>query len=337
MARKPKTKTEEKLEAAEIGQESIAQQDATSESAVTSEYRSRCGGALRTNREKQGLSVQTVASRLRLSVKQIEALESDNFDALPEPTIVRGFIRNYAKQLGISFEPLLDAYNVLVPDKAPQSFTVPPAPYAGSRQYKKPNLKGLLPMLLVVLLGAGVWLFYQSYIEKPNPVAPTASKLPAPEPLPQAALPAGERQPEASDAQSATTEITLPPGNTATPATVTEVAPTPAPQVNADTQMTQSPSAAPSEGTAAVAPVNATKVSKLEFSATQETWISVTDANGKEIFNKILFAGNHEVFEAPPPLNVVIGNASGTSLSVNGVETNLGPHTKVNVARLKVE
>ena len=65
--------------------------------------------------------------------------------------------------------------------------------------------------------------------------------------------------------------------------------------------------------------------------------MSVTDASGKEMYNKILFAGNRDMIEAAPPLNVVVGNANGTSFSVNGVEINLGPHTKVNVARIKVE
>lgn len=313
------------------GQETAAEQP-------VSEYRSRCGGALRTHREKQGMSVQMVASRLRLSVKQIEALEADDFDALPEATIARGFIRNYAKLLEINVEPLLDAYNVLVPSKAPHSFTVKPAPYANNRQYKKPDMKRWVPFLAAGLLALGVWLLYQSYIQKPSPVAPTAGQLPAPEPLPQAALPAGERQ---AEAQIATAEITLPPASTSAPVADAAVVVPPA-VTDAPVTVLDAAVPAPTAQEAAVlqptvAPVTASKLSRLEFSATQETWVSVIDASGKEIYNKILFAGNREMVEAAPPLNVVVGNANGTSLSVNGVETNLGPHTKVNVARIKVD
>jgi cytoskeleton protein RodZ len=318
MARKSKTKAETQEDVTDAVQSRTAQ-DATAD--TLSEYRSRCGGALRTHREKQGLSVQTVASRLRLSVKQIEALEADNFEALPEATIARGFIRNYAKLLEINVEPLLDAYNVLVPSKSPHSFTVQPALYANSRQYKESEIKRWIPFLAAALLALGVWLLYQSYIQKPSPVAPTASQLPAPEPLPQAALPAGERQ---ADAQIATTEIALPP---ATPLVADTTIATPPAAVDA-------PVAVPEPATT---PATVAKLSRLEFYAMQETWVSVVDASGKEIYNKTLFAGNREMVEAVPPLNVVVGNANGTSLSINGEETNLGPHTKVNVARIKVE
>ncbi len=336
MARKPKTKTEENLEAVTV------QHEARDTGLEGQEFdsRSRCGGALRTHREQQGLSVQTVASRLRLSTKQIEALEADNFDALPEATIARGFIRNYAKLLGISAEPLLDAYNVLVPSKAPHSFTVAPAPYAAAgKQYRDTNLKRWMPLFILALLGLGAWLFYQSYIQKPNPIAPTANSLPAPEALPPVALPAGERQTETATPQSTTTELVLPPAAAPEPTSATATT-----QVTTETAPAQpaAPVAAPmppvpAAGEPAALPASTSKLSRLEFSATQETWVSVTDASGKEIYNKILFAGNREVVEAAPPLNVVVGNANGTSLSVNGVETNLGPHTKVNVARIKVE
>lgn len=330
MARKSKTKAEAQEDVTKVVQPHTAQEATTD---AVSEYRSRCGGALRTHRENQGLSVQTVASRLRLSVKQIEALEADNFEALPEATIARGFIRNYAKLLEINVEPLLDAYNVLVPSKAPHSFTVQPAPYANNRQYKKPDMKRWVPFLAAGLLALCVWLLYQSYIQKPSPVAPTASRLPAPEPLPQAALPAGERQ---AEAQVATTEIALPSASTSAPADTAATTPptvVDAPVAVAETPATQEP-ATPQP---AAASVTASKLSRVEFSATQETWVSVTDVSGKEIYNKTLFAGNRDMIEAAPPLNVVVGNANGTSLSVNGVETNLGPYTKVNVARIKVE
>ncbi len=336
MARRSKTKAETQEDATDGVQSHAAQETATDTQA--SEYRSRCGGTLRTHREKQGLSIQTVASRLRLSVKQIEALEADNFEALPEATIARGFIRNYAKLLEINVEPLLDAYNVLVPSKAPHSFTVQPAPYANNRQYKKPDMKRWVPFLAAGLLALGVWLLYQSYIQKPSPVAPTASQLPAPEALPQAALPAGERQ---SDAQNATTEIALPPATATAPVTDAAIA-TPPAAVDAPSVAVPEPAPAPvaqetAQSPPAIAPATASKLSRLEFSATQETWVSVTDASGKEIYNKTLFAGNRDTLEAAPPLNVVVGNANGTSLNINGVGTNLGPHTKVNVARIKVE
>ena len=313
------------------------------------EYRSRCGGALRASREKQGLTTQEIASRLRLSSKQIEALEADNFAALPETTIVKGFIRNYAKVLKISAEPLLDAYNVIVPGKELQSITLKPAANMKVTEYAKPNTKRYVLIGLAIFFGLGAWLFYQNYVQKPNPVMPTAeliepsAKSSQIEALPEAALPAAERA-----TNETVTQLTLPrsePGSVtdiATAGVATAVSPPP-PVANQTVPVTtpasNSPLAPQPPATQTVpdqVDYNA-GMSNLEFNASQETWISVTDATGKEIYNKILFAGNREVLQAKPPLNVVVGNALGATLSVNGKPLDLAPHTRVNVAHVKLD
>ena len=87
---------------------------------------SGCGGALFSERVKQGLSTKDVAKQLRLSGVQIDALEQDDYASLPEPTIVKGFIRNYAKLLKTSPEPLLSAYLLMVPVNKDYSFKLKP-------------------------------------------------------------------------------------------------------------------------------------------------------------------------------------------------------------------
>ena len=323
---------------------------------IAAEYRSRCGGALRAMREKQGLTTQEVANRLRLSSKQIDALEADNFASLPEATIVKGFIRNYAKLLKINSEPLLDAYNVLVPEKAPQSFTLKPSAHAKVDQFKKPNLKRFLLTVLALILGLGVWLFYQNYVQKPSPVKPTVAlaKPSIAEMLPEAALPAAERI-----ADETTTQLTLPPGNAAASATeVPAAANTSLPVANsvvsnvASSNMSATNTNIPSPVAAGVqlAPqppvldkalstldaVTDVGAAVLELNANQETWVSIIDASGKEIYNKTLFAGNRELINVKPPLNMIVGNAHGATLSVNGKPMDLAPYTRVNVAHIKI-
>ncbi len=323
-----------------------------SEDAEPSEYgthsRSRCGGALRLSRENQGLTIQEIASRLRLSAKQIEAIEADNFALLPEPTIVRGFIRNYAKQLKINAEPLLDAYNVIVPNAELHELAVKPSANMKMTSYKKPNTGRNLLLGLLVLVGLGTWLFYQNYVEKPSPTAPSASVERA-EPLPEAALPAAER---AVDLQ-ASTELALPPAdaNAAPPpvsdataaASIANAQPTPATVTVASTAVP--PAVAPSATLPAAVtlpaepPVAPTPnaMAKVEFSANQETWINVVDANGREIFSKIIFAGSRESIDVKPPVNVTVGNAGATSMSLNGKSIDLAPHSRNNVAHIKLD
>ena len=65
------------------------------------------GQQLQSAREKRGMSVADVSRQLRMSVRQVEALEAGDFDKLPAGTFLRGFIRNYAKLVLIEAEPLL--------------------------------------------------------------------------------------------------------------------------------------------------------------------------------------------------------------------------------------
>ena len=82
------------------------------------------GAALAAARNAKNLSVQAVSDSLRLSLKQISALESDDFSALPQPMATRGFIRNYARLLELDAEPLLDSYRQRIPDNTPTSLNV---------------------------------------------------------------------------------------------------------------------------------------------------------------------------------------------------------------------
>ena len=346
MARKTK---ETNLQANDAVSNQVA--DLAHESAIYADddsdvyHRSRCGGALRTARESQHLTIQDIASRLRLGPKQIEALETDNFAALPEPTIVRGFIRNYAKQLKINAEPLLDAYNVLVPNSDLHRLIVKPSANMKMTSHKKPKSGRYLLLGVLVLLGLGLWLFYQNYVAKPSPTALSEPAVGAnasnestvnAEPLPEAALPAAER--EASLQTSA--ELTLPAapaaasplnladanaGNAAATAALPAAASQPAPVAPAATAELP------------VATLGASGMTKLEFNASQETWVSVVDASGREIYNKIIFAGSRESIDVTPPVNVTVGNAGATSLSMNGKPVELAPHSRQNVARIKLE
>ena len=60
-------------------------------------------------RAERKLSVADVAQRLKYGVRQIEALEAEEFDKLPGATFVRGMVRGYAKLLETDPEPVLGA------------------------------------------------------------------------------------------------------------------------------------------------------------------------------------------------------------------------------------
>lgn len=62
-------------------------------------------------REKKGYSQEYVAGKLHLRVRIIELLETDDYDQMPEPVFIKGYLRAYAKLLGVPVEPLLEIFN----------------------------------------------------------------------------------------------------------------------------------------------------------------------------------------------------------------------------------
>ncbi|MGH8663688.1 MAG: helix-turn-helix domain-containing protein, partial [Burkholderiales bacterium] len=67
------------------------------------------GAALATAREANGLSIAQVAEQMRISPRQVEAIEADRYGELPGAVFVRGFVRNYARVLKLDPVPLLHA------------------------------------------------------------------------------------------------------------------------------------------------------------------------------------------------------------------------------------
>ena len=68
------------------------------------------GSLLATQRQKQNRTVEEIADELNLSVTQIRTIELDQSEGLPEPTYVRGYIRAYARLLGMDADTVLDHY-----------------------------------------------------------------------------------------------------------------------------------------------------------------------------------------------------------------------------------
>ena len=69
------------------------------------------GAHLRNAREEAGMSAEAVAEALLLNPKTLELLETDAHDRLPAPTFVRGYLRGYARVLGLPSGPILDMYD----------------------------------------------------------------------------------------------------------------------------------------------------------------------------------------------------------------------------------
>src|SRR3954466_14787331 len=68
------------------------------------------GTFLRQLREAKSLSVEEVSRATRVPVSSVERIESDRFDELPGEVFVRGFLKSYARALGIPGDDVLGRY-----------------------------------------------------------------------------------------------------------------------------------------------------------------------------------------------------------------------------------
>lgn len=295
----------------------------------------RMGELLREKREQKGLSIEDVSNRLRLSPRQIQALETNQFSVFSEAMMTRGFIRNYAGFLEMDAAPLLAAHRQHVPENSPHSISI----HSANVQLPgyKPRSWGKYArwLFLAGLLAAG-WVGYTEYVlhRAPATVATpiaerNAESSSSNEPMPEAALPMAERTANADDAGTGQTSVntTANPAASATgtvPAPLTATEPAPATQADQGKTAVKLKQDTVADGA----------LLKLKFIFNQESWLSVTDSEGHQVFNRSRPAGGQEEIEAKPPVKVVIGNAVGTQVFFQGKAIDLVPYTRLNVARL---
>lgn len=269
------------------------------------------GQVLRDAREAQGLTLENAAIRLRLMQRQIEAMEADDFAGLGQPVFARGFVRNYARLLGLAPDPLLARMEGAPAEPATVSPLPPPSPHSWLTS------PWLILLLLGVLLAAAVpvalywWL--NSEVEEVRPGrAPALQSRPAP------AL-----------------------GSVLTPAPVPALVPV-LPVVEPPVSPLESavPNVPVAEVTGAEEPAEpamkaASGVLHLEFGA--DSWTEIKDASGKMLSRKLNVAGSSMDVHGTPPFNLVIGNAAQAKLTYNGRPIDLKPYVDVTVARFTLE
>jgi len=68
------------------------------------------GAQLAAIRQQQGFTQEYVASKLHLRVRIVQLIDADEYERLPEPVFIKGYLRAYAKLLGVNHEPILTHY-----------------------------------------------------------------------------------------------------------------------------------------------------------------------------------------------------------------------------------
>ena len=141
----------------------------------------RVGDKLRTAREAQGLTIEEIANSTRIPKRHLLTIESGGYDGLPAPTYSAGFIKSWARRLGLDGQALADQFRMEM-----GSLSVEPAqslPYEPADPRRTPPVGlALLALLVAVVVGLG-YLYWRGTAEQPTQLAATAtdqSAAPAP-------------------------------------------------------------------------------------------------------------------------------------------------------------
>ena len=292
------------------------------------------GQELAAAREARGLALADVAQQLKFAPRQLEALEQEQFSALPGATFARGMVRSYARLLKLDPDPLVEriAGRFEVPDSNRLAARYhQPVPFSDSARKSTFVYLGL-SLGVLVLVGAVGYEWHQerqaaakskgSAVAKAAPkereTKPRAAPVPAQVAVAPAPVPAAPAAP-VPVAPEKSKPVTV---AAAPPAVVAPEKPKPVAQdKDKDKEKPKVASSGPH---------------RLVVRTEGEAWIEIKDAADRMLVSSLNPPGSERVVRGKPPYSLVIGNASNVRVLYDDKPIDLAPHTRQDVARLTV-
>ena len=236
------------------------------------------GARLRSAREKKALTVLQAAEKLHVDARLLESLEAEEFSALGAGVYLRGHLRRYADLVGESPAQLQQLYDETTRTAQPDLTRIPRSAPAAD------SSRLLVPALLILVgfaLAGILWWVLTMQMGKAAAVH---------------AL-----QPGSAGAAAAPVTAAL---SAAPSAAAAAVAPP------------EAPPAEPVPASAGPALTSGQAQLALKFSAA--SWVEVYDAGGRRLLHGVEAADSARTLAGAAPLRVVLGNAPGVALRVNG-------------------
>jgi cytoskeleton protein RodZ len=313
--------------------------------------------SLRGRRIECGLEIDYVAQILKIRPAVLIAIENGKFDELPGPAYAVGFVRSYATYLGLDAEALVVRFKTETAEIARRPHLEFPLPIRDSRVPTGPLL---VICILLAILTYGGWYYLSAQphqladltpsvperllhlLRQPPPQkeapksASDAVALTAPATAPEAALPAPQATAVAVPAPSPSD---VP--QTGAPTTAAGQASAQQPAVDGVPPVENKPGSAsvvaalppaPDLTQPAVAPSDASKApgdtsygapdgqARVVLHATADSWVQVRDKGSNLLFTRVLKPGEHYNVPNLQGLTLVVGNAGGLDITVDGME-----------------
>lgn len=332
----------------------------TSHPEVATAHRINPGETLRKVRESKSLALAEVAAQLNLTPQALGYLETGAFEHLPGHTFARGYVRAYAKLMGMDPNRLVNEFDQFTGTDASGSSV------ASLKRIEEParvsqSLLKFFSVVALLTLGAFGFFWWQDDVRRldvsgvagPAHVEVEAADgtveiHPLAEPEDQAVVEAQSDEPSlpaltdevvVAEAAPAVTADELPSENAAPAAAEPIAAPVvaPAPEAPAPVAVAAEAAVAEVPAQAPVAPVAAAAgevLVNLQFTA--DCWTQLTDADGKVLLSALKRRGDSVELAGKAPLELRLGYARGAVVLVGGQAVDIAPFIHGETARLKL-
>lgn len=279
------------------------------------------GEALRAAREARNWLKSDVAMQLHLSTDALTYLETGQFDKLPGATFARGYIRAYAKLLGLDQNQLVHDFDALTGSTGSALSNVHSlGRIEEPSRLSQTMLRAGVAVVALAMIGAGVLWWQERYAASPQELTARSIEHVEVESADGSTQIHPLDEPEDQAVQAAQVPIDLLTGE-------------PAPSVEAEPIDETPVEEAPVEQTpVALAEGQGTLV--LQF--TEECWTRVADADGKVLASALKRPGETLEVSGKAPLEVRLGYARGVQVSYNGENVNVAPFIRGQTATLKL-
>jgi len=296
------------------------------------------GRDLRAARLRRGDEIAQVSRALKIRKDHLEALEEDRLEDLPGKTYAIGFVRSYARHLGLDTDQYVERFKQEISGRADEHSREPAPIHQEEGRHYLPHGWRIIAGIVILLLGYGVWHLMapsgdSSQQVPPPPVLnpPKPKPKPAPQPIvapPQTATPspAADAAPPASAAsvQGQQASATPPPATGAkTPATsTTQMAAPPTIRTGApqETQAAPSQAAVPAASSQTFGDLNTG--SRVVIRARGPVRVTVKGPDGSMLLNRDLQAG--DTYRAPNEPGITLATTDAGALEVDLDGTSLG-------------
>ncbi|AKS08234.1 RodZ domain-containing protein [Pseudomonas trivialis] len=311
------------------------------------------GDTLRQARESNGWSLAEVALKLNLTTTSLGNLEAGAFDKLPGHTFARGYIRAYAKLLGIDQAVLVQQFDQFTGTDSQGSNVHGLGRIEEPVRVSHTILRIVSLLLLIAVIGGGFVWWQDQASQRTKDMTSNAMEHvevesadgttqihPLDEPEDQAVA-EGQAAPEAPVAEQPVPE-TAPAATAAVPATPAAPAHTPAvPAAQAHTPAApvQAPATTTPAAPAISPPTTPALIAgdgRVQITFVADCWTQLTDGNGKVLFSGLKRKGDTLDQGGKPPLTLRLGFARGAQVAYNGQPVDVAPFTSGETARLKL-